>query len=268
MITSRDVAAGVGLRVGMLEDFAAQVESGARHEVFPVTRNGHLVREIVRPDDEYHSVVTNLNTTFREVTNYVAPPWVHGFVRGRSTCQNAAHHVNAEVLLTMDLLHFFPSVTHGQVVEALERDGFDQGAAVLCGRLATLSGALPIGLSTSPHLSNLAFVETDAALAALATHHGIKFTRYVDDLAFSGAVPAGLVAEVTGTLNDHGWTVNEAKTRLVRRGGAQYVTGLFVGSSRRAVHPTPAKAAYAVGHSHHRAGRLRDLRGPVRGGEL
>lgn len=230
MITRRDVAGGVGSKLVSLEKFVNEVESGARHETFPIRRNGRLIREIVRPDDDYHSVVTNLNAFFREVTHYEAPPWVHGFVRGRSTLLNAAHHVDADVLLTMDLLQFFSSIATDQVVAALKEDGFDDNAAVLCARLTTLGGALPVGLSTSPHLSNLVFVRTDAALAALAARHGLAFTRYVDDLAFSGAVPVGLVAEVTKTLNENGWLVNDAKTRLVRRGGAQYVTGLFVGA--------------------------------------
>ncbi len=188
------------------------------------------MREICRPDDTYDSVVKNLRGFLEEVTDYAAPPWVYGFVRGRSTVQNAAQHLAQDMVVTMDLLHFFPTITTAQVVGVLVRDGFDPAAAELCGALATVGGHLPIGLSTSPHLSNLVFLDTDHALAALAGRHGQNFTRYVDDLTFSGAQVPGLVADVTATLQQHGWEVNPDKTRQVRRGGAQYVTGLYVGS--------------------------------------
>lgn len=225
MSSPRDVAAAVGARVGDLELLASQIERGQRHEV--IQAGG---RDICRPDSTYDSLVKNLRPYLELRTGYVAPDWVYGFVRGRSTLQNAAKHLDQDAVLSIDLLRFFPSITTDQVVSALRERGFDTPAARLCGRLTTIASKLPVGLSTSPHLSNLVFGATDQALHEIALRHAIRFTRYVDDLTFSGPLPTGLVDEVTEALLDHGWQVNPAKTRLVRRGGAQYVTGLYVGS--------------------------------------
>lgn len=223
--TRRDVAAAVGWRVRELDDLARAVQRGERYQVFH-----HGTREIHRPDFGYSSLVKNLRTFLEASTGYTAPDWVYGFVRGRSTVQNAAQHLARDAVLTLDVRQFFPTITTAQVVTELRGRGFDLPAARLCGRLTTIGGTLPIGLSTSPHLSNLVFGATDLAVKALADRHGIRFTRYVDDLTFSGALPPGLTAEVSTLLEAHGWQVNPAKTRLVRRGGAQYVTGLYVGS--------------------------------------
>jgi hypothetical protein len=231
MISRRDVAAGVGARVSALDELAREIERGERYEVSRIGGRASAAREIHRPDPTYDSVVKNLRWFLEATTGYLAPDWVYGFVRGRSTVQNAAQHLDQDAVLTMDLLRFFPTITTAQVVAELRRSGFDAPAATLCGRLTTIAGTLPIGLSTSPHLSNLVFAPTDSALKALADRHAIRFTRYVDDLTFSGALPPRLDVEVTDVLGAHGWHVNPAKTRLVRRGGAQYVTGLYVGSA-------------------------------------
>jgi len=85
-----------------------------------------------------------------------------------------------------------------------------------------------MGLSTSPYISNLAFLRTDDELASLATNLDIQFTRYVDDLTFSGTIDDEKAEQIKVVLTSNGWTVNERKTRFMRRGRAQYVTGLSV----------------------------------------
>lgn len=230
MISKRDVAAGVNAHVDDVDLFADEIERGEQYQMSWVGGRGRSAREICRPDPNYSSVAKNLRLFLEEATGYIPPDWVYGFVRGRSTVQNAAQHLAQDAVLTMDLLRFFPTITTAQVVDELERSGFDPPAAKLCGRLTTIAGTLPVGLSTSPYLSNLVFAATDQAVHQVAEKHKISFTRYVDDLTFSGALPPGLVDEITEVLAAHGWQVNPAKTRLVRRGGAQYVTGLYVGS--------------------------------------
>nr|WP_275693451.1 reverse transcriptase domain-containing protein [Nocardioides sp. TF02-7] len=90
------------------------------------------------------------------------------------------------------------------------------------------------GFSTSPLLSNLAFAATDVVISDFAKVEGVAYTRYVDDLTFSGAVDLvndDFLAELDQRLGGLGWRVNSKKTRFMRRGKPQFVTGLYVGDS-------------------------------------
>ncbi|MGN6129150.1 MAG: reverse transcriptase family protein, partial [Nocardioidaceae bacterium] len=167
-------------------------------------------------------------------SGYSPPAEVHGFVRGRDITTNAARHLDQDVVLRVDLADFFGTIGQTKVVEALASFDIDDHAARAVAGVTLVDGSLAQGFSTSPFLSNLAFVETDAALAELADGEGVTYTRYVDDMSFSGPVSSvhdDLMDSITALLSAHGWRVNPGKTRFMRRGKPQYVTGLYVGDS-------------------------------------
>jgi len=92
---------------------------------------------------------------------------------------------------------------------------------------------LPQGAPTSPALANLAAWHLDVRLAALAKSFGARYTRYADDLAFSGdqefaARIVAFLAAVKNIADDEGFALNSRKTRVMRRGGRQRVTGIVV----------------------------------------
>jgi len=82
-------------------------------------------------------------------------------------------------------------------------------------------------------MSNLVFEQTDYALASYCESEDLTLTRYVDDMALSGDVVDRNLHEIRAILLDNGWRVNDRKTVFMRRGGPQYVTGLFVGCADR-----------------------------------
>ncbi|MCF1593365.1 reverse transcriptase family protein [Streptomyces muensis] len=189
------------------------------------------IREVFEPKPPFNAVSKNLHRSFTSQFSYEAPDHVHGFVRGRSTISNASQHLAKKCVLRMDLEDFFPSIGAATIRASLREQGFDEKAAELAVSLVTIGGKLPIGLSTSPLLSNLAFLDTDRSLAAYARSEGLSFTRYVDDLTFSGDVTDRHSTDIARILDDAGWSVNTRKTAFMRRGGPQYVTGLYVGES-------------------------------------
>jgi retron-type reverse transcriptase len=92
---------------------------------------------------------------------------------------------------------------------------------------------LPQGSPTSPALANLAAFGLDRRLDGLAARFGATYTRYADDLTFSGdrtlVRQAGrIIALVEDIAADEGFRVNEAKTRVRTRAQRQLVTGLVV----------------------------------------
>ena len=182
----------------------------------------------------------------------------HGFVAGRSVRSNAQPHVGKSVVLRLDIQDFFPSLTFGRVRGLLMALGYGYRVGTVLAVLMTEAPRQPVGIDgarylapvgpracpqgapTSPGLSNALVVKMDRRLAGLARQRGFDYTRYADDMTFSGASVEQahhlrhLAARV---VREEGFTLNRDKTRMMRAGSRQSVTGVTVndvlGLSRR-----------------------------------
>lgn len=173
----------------------------------------------------------------------------HGFVRGRSIVTNATPHVNRAVVINLDLQDFFPSVTFRRVRGFFASLGYSGQIATLLALLctepprsaATLDGRiyyvalaerrLPQGACTSPAITNGIARKLDRRLKGIAGKYGYAYTRYADDLTFSSDSAHNVSAVLWSTrkvVGGEGFRVNEKKTRIMRRGRRQEVTGLTV----------------------------------------
>jgi hypothetical protein len=177
----------------------------------------------------------------------------HGFLPGRSTRSNAAAHLDAAIILKMDVKDFFPTVTLARVKGIFRKAGYREQVATLLALLCTesprevvdLEGktyyvalgprCLPQGAPTSPALTNTLCLRLDQRLSGLARRFGWCYTRYADDLTFSlptthkGAPKTGaLMGLVKRVVGGEGFQVHPDKTRIHRQGGRQQVTGLVV----------------------------------------
>jgi RNA-directed DNA polymerase len=189
-----------------------------------------------------------------------AHPAAHGFVKGRSIQTFAAPHVGRAVVLRMDLEDFFPSFSARRIQAFFRTIGYPEPVADLLGGLCTnavpfhslkdpalhasseaVNDArllysrphLPQGAPTSPALANLCSYRLDCRLRGLAKSVGAVYTRYADDLAFSGDRDFAARAErcstsVAAILLETGFRVNHRKTRLMRQGVRQYLAGLVI----------------------------------------
>lgn len=229
MISVEDLASGAGASVEVIERMAARLPEQVDFLIRRHPKRHGGTRQIIKPLIPLDALTKNLHRLLSRDLPYAAQSHVYGFVKGRSTRGNAAQHLGKECVLRVDLDDFFPSISRESVAAALEERGLESSAAELCSRVTTIDGSLPIGLSTSPLFSNIVFDKTDGELARLATREGLVFTRYVDDLTFSGNVSDLHLERISAVLEGDGWLLNPRKTAFMRRGGPQYVTGLFVG---------------------------------------
>jgi RNA-directed DNA polymerase len=90
---------------------------------------------------------------------------------------------------------------------------------------------LPQGAPSSPALANLCAYRVDCRLSGLARAAGAEYTRYADDLAFSGdeQFDRGVerfAAHAAAVLLEEGFQVHHRKTRIMRRGVRQYLAGV------------------------------------------
>jgi RNA-directed DNA polymerase len=179
----------------------------------------------------------------------------HAFRTGRSLVGFAAPHAGQRLVLRLDLHDFFPSVRATRVHALFRRLGYPIGVARLLTGLCTHSVApgewpvvtaadtacrqrcalphLPQGAPTSPALANLCAWRFDTRLAALAVSAGAKYTRYADDLAFSGGHDFERAArrfqvQVMRIALEEGFEINARKTRFMRPGVRQQLCGVVL----------------------------------------
>jgi RNA-directed DNA polymerase len=213
----------------------------------------------------------------REILDHVpVHPDAHGFTRGRSVISHAGAHVGSPVLLALDLRDFFTSISAGRVYGTFRTIGYAPEIAHvltgLCtnvvpqtvwGIVSSTTGEdarrdgsrfwlgrqlatphLPQGAPTSPALANLAAFGLDRRLSGLARSLELSYSRYADDLTFSGSSRLrrsrrgieGLVAEIARA---EGFAVNADKTALRTRGSRQTVCGIVVND-----HPNVPRVEY------------------------
>jgi hypothetical protein len=155
---------------------------------------------------------------------------VFGFVPGRSAPQAAATHCRANWVCSFDIKDFFSSTPIASVVKSLEQQGYPPYGAQIMGKLCSYNECLAQGSPASPVLSNLVFRETDKALKHIASKNGIKYTRYADDLVFSGVddFPNGLKEDVAKLIQSAGWRLADEKHQLIRRPARLKVHGLLI----------------------------------------
>ncbi|MCZ2402054.1 RNA-directed DNA polymerase [Paenarthrobacter sp. Z7-10] len=187
-------------------------------------------------------------------------PAAHGFVPGRSAASGAARHTGTEVVISLDLTSFFARVDAGRIYGMLRRAGYPEAVAHSLTGLCThavppwvlnampLGGSvderfalrqslrlphLPQGAPSSPQLANLALRRLDVRLQGWADASAATYTRYADDLSFSGgtALARGVDAFIRGVnrvVDDEGHTLNPRKTRARTASRRQSVTGVVV----------------------------------------
>ncbi len=192
----------------------------------------------------------------------------HGFVPGRSPLSCADVHAGQQVVLQLDLSEFFSSIRAGRIRRTFSALGYpDAVARALTGLTTTCMPAhalralppltfsesrdahaseerarqrrrlaarhLPQGAPTSPALANLCAFQLDLRLARAAAAVGARYTRYADDLAFSGddafaRRAARFETLVAAIAIEQGFAVNHRKTRLMHRSAQQRLLGLVV----------------------------------------
>jgi RNA-directed DNA polymerase len=155
----------------------------------------------------------------------------YGFARGSGLRVHAAQHIGANAVLSLDLRDFFPSITIARVIRVFRASGYDSSGALLLAHLCTFRGVLPQGAPSSPKLANLACFRMDRRLSGLAAHRELIYTRYADDLSFSGPNVAALAKVkpiIAQIVRDCGFRLNNEKTRLRGPSRARTITGLVL----------------------------------------
>lgn len=157
-------------------------------------------------------------------------PCATAYRYGGSVLVNAAPHVGQSAVLRLDIQRFFDSIRYTSVKEAaFPADIYAEPLRILLSMLCYHREGLPQGAPSSPAISNIVMADFDAQVSAWCRERGLTYTRYCDDMTFSGAlVPSEVVSFVSDRLRPLGLFLNRRKTRYLPSGRRQLVTGIVV----------------------------------------
>lgn len=263
--TIGNLAEWLGLNVSELDWFADLKGLGYKKNV-PRLRHYHYrvlakdsvsIRLIEAPKERLKELQRKI---LREILEKIpVHEAAHGFRKGRSIKTFVAPHVGQRVVVRMDLQDFFPSLCGARIQAFFRTAGYPEDVADLLGGICTNATPrdvwmdaglvldrqrlreahvlysrphVPQGACTSPALANLCFYRADCRLAGLAKAAGAVYTRYADDLAFSGGEEFERRAErfslhAAAIVMDEGFWVHHRKTRVMRQSVRQHLAGLI-----------------------------------------
>jgi len=225
-------------------------------------RDGHRMRIISAPTPVLMSVQRWI------LQNILSRVDVHhasfAYTRGRSVAACARRHVGARFLLKFDLHNFFESINELRVYSLYRGLGYAPLVSLELSRLCTRGSAftshrsilappndkyvvvdeyrskwlgfVPQGSPTSGAIANLVARQLDNELQQLAEENRLSYTRYADDMMFSGAgelsrsLCRDIVRKVRGITSDNGFQLHEKKTRIVSPGARLVVLGVVLGT--------------------------------------
>ena len=202
-------------------------ERGEYHTFYIPKKNGGK-RVIEAPSDRLKSIQLWIKENILDKINVSAN--AKGFRKNYSILDNAKEHVNKDLVINIDLKDFFPSITYNRVYRIFSYVGYTNEVAHLLTQLCTnKKNVLPQGSPASPAISNIVALKLDKRLGLLAAKFNCSYTRYADDMTFSGCVGIkNMLSIIEKIIIEEKFLVNAAKVRLQYKNQRQEVTGLIV----------------------------------------
>lgn len=193
-----------------------------------IPKKGGGTRKLLAPD--YLLLRVQKNILHHVLEGLHVSGYAKAYVPHQSVVENAKPHVGAKQILKLDIQDFFGSISYFLVYRyAFPGIYFPPEVRTLLAHLCCCRDSLPQGAPTSPAVSNLVMKPFDTYMGNWCAERGIQYTRYSDDMTFSGDFDVREVKGRTrGFLAAYGFELNEKKTRVQRAHRRQTVTGIVV----------------------------------------
>ncbi len=157
----------------------------------------------------------------------------HGFIKKRSILTNVKVHQDQKCLLKIDLKDFFPSIPLAWIINIFKSLGYEHYVAFYLASLCCCEGVLPQGSPASPVLSNIVAKRLDKRLYRLAKRYDLNYSRYADDIAFSGEhIPVKFIEYINTIITNYHLSINPKKVRLYKEHGNKILTGISLSTGK------------------------------------
>lgn len=190
-------------------------------------KNG-ATRKILVPDNNLKNIQRAILKKHLEqmpISSYAT-----AYHKGAKLTSNALPHLNRKTILKMDITDFFSSISEDSVyLNVFNKNYFSVRVGKLLTSLCCYEGSIVQGSPAAPAIANIILKKFDEILGKWCADKNINYTRYCDDMTFSGDFSKDLViCKVTNLLNSMNLCLNEKKTIVIPKNKRQIVTGITV----------------------------------------
>ncbi len=200
------------------------------HTVIIRRGRGHKNRRLSVPNNLLKTVQRRILNHYLyqlEVSEYST-----AYSKGQSLINNASPHIRQECIVKLDICGFFDSIDDDMVFMIMKQFKLSTPSTSLLTNLCIHNSRLPQGAPTSPYIANLIMKHFDEKLGKWCNERGINYTRYCDDMTFSGSreiiKSSHIVGKIRNMLYCIGFSLNEKKTVFINSSQQQKVTGIIV----------------------------------------
>ncbi len=204
------------------------------YEYLEIPKKDGRKRKLMVPD-------TLLKTVQKNILKHVLygmkiSPYAKAYQKGNNIVSNALPHVNQPMILKLDIKNFFNHITFEQIKSLVfKEEYFPESISTLLTILCSYHGYLPQGAPTSPAISNIILKEFDETVGKWCQKRQINYTRYCDDLTFSGQLKKQEIIDfIKLELSKMGFQLNSKKTKLLTKKNRQIITGIVVNNQLNA----------------------------------
>lgn len=205
---------------------ANNVENNYR--VFRIRKRNGKYRTICEPNSILKHIQRQILDNILNDINI--SEYAKAYKKGISLRENALVHTNKKLVLKLDIEDFFDNISFTNIYKkCFGIDKYPKHIGVLLTTLVTYNGYLPQGAPTSSYISNIVMKDFDNAIGDWCNINNVSYTRYSDDMTFSGDfIPGEIIKLVRKNLYKLGLKINNDKIHVVKRSSSQNVTGIVV----------------------------------------
>ena len=198
------------------------------YKIYKIKKRNGKYRTIYEPNlilKQIQKQILNNILNNKSISKYAK-----AYHKGIQLKDNAIPHINKEMILKLDIKDFFENISFLDIYNfCFPIEYFPKSVGMILTYLCTYDNHLTQGSPTSAYISNLVMKEFDEELGNWCNLRNISYTRYSDDMTFSGAFnPSELITKVRKMLYKLGLELNNDKIHIVYKSSSQNVTGIVV----------------------------------------
>lgn len=198
------------------------------YKIYKIKKRNGKYRNICEPSSNLKQIQKRILTNI--LNNKSISKYAKAYHKGVGLKDNAIHHINKEMILKLDIKDFFENISFVDIYNScFSIEYFPKSVGMILTYLCTYDNHLTQGSPTSAYISNLVMKEFDEELGNWCNLKNISYTRYSDDMTFSGEFnPSELIVIVRKMLYKLGLELNNNKIHIVHKSSSQKVTGIVV----------------------------------------
>lgn len=198
------------------------------YKVYKIKKRNGKYRTIYEPNSMLKQIQKQILINI--LNNKSISKYAKAYHKGISLKDNAIPHINKKIILKLDIKNFFENISFLDVYNScFSIEYFPKSVGFILTYLCTYDNHLTQGSPTSAYISNLIMKEFDEEIGNWCNINDISYTRYSDDMTFSGNFnPSELIIKIRKMLYKLGLELNNDKIHIVNKSQSQNVTGIIV----------------------------------------